>query len=277
MSQSFWLNLPRNLVEGFITDAIKYAIFALMVSRLWVFFNRTVPSRLRWKTSLDWRTIRKPKQSPIVILGVIASGKSHYKNVLTDMGQVRATAALAPSLNNAHRAGLAKSSVIFSSSNLLASLKTRDLISLGGAKNNAVSEEILFDINAKLGKRYGLKNIPSVKYPGQTVDVPVWNGRKMFSDENDRIAYGMIIRTYNHAYPDQTMTILAGAGTHGTEAAAIALSNDKELVRMIRKAKNSEEFLVLVKATTQPTSDGGEEIISTEIAAFSTFADLSAN
>jgi hypothetical protein len=84
----------------------------------------------------------------------------------------------------------------------------------------------------------------------------------------------MIIRTSLPSNPSQTVTILAGAGTHGSEAAAWVLANDKELVRRIRRAGSNSDFLALVRAKTSPTPDGGEEIDSSELIEFATFKDL---
>jgi hypothetical protein len=71
------------------------------------------------------------------------------------------------------------------------------------------------------------------------------------------------------------VTILAGAGTHGSEAAAWVLANDKALVKKIRWAGKNPEFLALVRADTISTPDGGEEIVRAELVEFATFKQLS--
>lgn len=270
----FWVELPATLAQSLISDWIKGGITLFVISRVLVFFLRTLPSRLRWRTGMDWKSVFQPKPGPFVVLAVIRGETSHYKNVFTDMGQVRSTAFLAPSINKAYRGGFRSASVVFSSKHLLASLKDRDIIAVGGQKNNTVSAELLKTLNKQLGSKYGMKNVPSEKHKGQTVDVPAWAGELYFSDEDKQLAYGMIIRTSMPGNPSQTVTILAGAGTHGSEAAAWVLANDKALVRKIRAAGKSSDFVALVQAKTISTPDGGEEILNAELVEFATFDEL---
>jgi hypothetical protein len=271
----FWFGLPTTLAQSLISDWIRGGITLFVVSRVLVFVFRTLPSRLRWRTGLDWRSVFQPKPGPFIVLGIIKGETSHYKNLFTDMGQVRSTSFLAPSLNKAYRGGFKSASVIFSSDHLLSTLKERDIIAIGGQKNNTVSAELLDSINKRLGSKYGMKNFPSKMYKGQTVDVPVWAGKQMFSDEVEGVAYGMIIRSTGPGNETQTVTILAGAGTHGSEAAAWVLANDKALVKKIRWAGKNPEFLALVRADTISTPDGGEEIVRAELVEFATFKQLS--
>ena len=270
----FWSTLPTVLVNGLVTDLIKLGFTTLIVSRVLVFIFRTMPSRLRWQTGLEWKTVFQPKPSPYIVLATLSGESSHYRNVFTDMGQVRATAILAPSLNKAYRRGFKEVTVVFSAANLLSTLKLRDVVAIGGAKNNAVSEEVLEVINARLGAGFGMKNIPSERYKDQTVDVPFWQGEPKFSEEDQNFAYGMIIRTHVPGNSEQTLTVLSGAGTHGSEAAAWVLANDKSLVRKIREAGRSKEFVALVKAQTRKTPDGGAEVVHSELEAFLTFEEV---
>jgi hypothetical protein len=155
---------------------------------------------------------------------LVSKGEAQYVRPSTGVGQVRALAAIAPSLRTAYRE-VDFGKVLMSSERIGRDLRS-DLITLGGAKNNLVTREIM---NA-LSTRYVLP----VPTPQEGLSwITREGGRpKLYEAEggpedgdlsrDDRIVrdYGVIVKAPNPWNPKASVIVLYGASTHGTAAAA---------------------------------------------------------
>jgi hypothetical protein len=210
--------------------------------RLWYFWW---PSKTIWGQHFRLTDILLGRgiEAPVVVLasrpGVKIKG---YEYLATDIGQVRSVANLSPSLEGAFSLKGKKLSVVFSGHHG-DSTSAKEVITVGGRKFNEVSKSFLWRNRKTLNQGFTLDNVPSVDAVDGTVDVPLWDGKHYFSGQ--KFAFGMIIRLKNDTTGKFT-TLVAGAGTYGTEAASDVLANSKEMRRWLRWRCWNNEFVALV-------------------------------
>jgi hypothetical protein len=174
----------------------------------------------------------------------VEKGMTGYVRPSTGIGQVRALAALAPSLRKAYR-NVDLGRVILSSQGINRDLLS-DLITLGGAKNNLPTREIMNALSA----RYILP-VPSpeegLTWIAQGEEPKLYEAEGGPDDgdptRDDRIErdYGVIVKAPNPWNPEATVIVIYGASTHGTAAAASYFVDQVSLVR-------PKHFTALVQA-----------------------------
>jgi hypothetical protein len=152
-----------------------------------------------------------------VIVCVSESGAAQtgrYRRPATGIGQVRALAVVAPSLQRAYRK-LDLSNVRLSTDQL-ADNREIDLISLGGGKNNEVTKDILECLSAKIGLPAGSQ--------GSAITWAAADGLIAYEAETEdgavKTDYGLIVRAGSPFRSGRSVVVLAGASTFGTTAAA---------------------------------------------------------
>jgi hypothetical protein len=121
---------------------------------------------------------------------------------------------VAPSLQRAYRK-LDLSNVRLSTDQL-ADNREIDLISLGGAKNNEVTKDILECLREKIGLPGGSQ--------GSTITWSGQDGLIAYEAETEdgavKTDYGLIVRARSPFRSGRSVVVLAGASTFGTTAAA---------------------------------------------------------
>lgn len=187
-------DLGINLLAG-----VLLAAAAVVFSRLGFILSR----RRLWRLSDPERVAVCVSESVVVQTG-------KYRRPATGIGQLRALAVIAPSLQRAYRK-LDLSDVRLSTDPLFEHLEV-DLISLGGSKNNQVTRDIL----SCLQKQDGLP----ITSDGSTIGC----GGQIFEAEIDDdgvvMDYGFVVRARNPFNSHRRVVVIAGASTYGTAAAA---------------------------------------------------------
>jgi hypothetical protein len=154
----------------------------------------------------------------------VSKGKANYVRSSTGVGQARALAVIAPSLRTAYRE--VDFGKVLMSGEGIGRDRRSDLITLGGAKNNLVTREIMNALSA----RYILP-VPSpqeglswINEEGGRPKLYEADGGPTDGDlsRDDRIErdYGVIVKAPNPWNPKAAVIVLYGASTHGTAAAA---------------------------------------------------------
>lgn len=234
-------------VLGLVKDLLKFLTFGVLLAWIiqWIFSY--LPSRVRWGLKFNWKNLRGNSSLPVIVLASVSGANQvDYKNLHTDIGQVRSAAAITPSILKAYRVSAQSASVVFSEDPSVAALvQGRDIVTVGGAKNNEISLKLI----SALPANFTVATVDSEVNLGQKVDVPIWDGEPKFS--SDKLVYGFIARFRNPLDSERFVTLIAGAGAYGTEAAALALANDKDLLKWLRKLKGPSSFVALVSAGLQ--------------------------
>ncbi len=205
-----WLEgVPANVIANMIALAVGFA-----GSRLWA----KAAYRRMW-------SLHDPSKLVIFVAAdaheEIHKGSARYVRPATGVGQVRALALIAPSLRTAYRR-VDLSKILMSDEGMRSELRS-DLITLGGAKNNRVTEMIM----NKLSTLYELPP-PS---PGEELSwidregarptsYEATGGTHLTSDDQVERDYGVMVKAPNPWNPKSTVIVLFGASTHGTAAAA---------------------------------------------------------
>lgn len=158
----------------------------------------------------------------------LSEDEVRYVRSATGIGQVRALAALAPSLRAAYRR--LDLGVVRMAGEGVAGDQQCDLISLGGAKN---SQKATGAILRELSDRYVLAS-PSRddwltwvaddgserRYHAQGATTERYADGSLIREDEIRCDYGLVVKAPNPWNPRATVIVLAGASTHGTAAAA---------------------------------------------------------
>lgn len=163
---------------------------------------------------------------------VVATSGVVGGRAMTGVGQVRAIAIVAPTIQQAYGAHSAPDDVRMSSEcQLQDACFEHDLVTVGGPKTNQVTRAVLERLTLPDGCRL-------VSEEG--VDRIYWDGadgraRLPNTSDERRYALGLVIRCENPIRERGVVTVLAGAagsasGTYGTEAAASALVLDADLL-----------------------------------------------
>jgi hypothetical protein len=196
------------LVQTF--DFLVGPVFSGIGGVIAALVGRRLPHRWLWRLS----------DPSSVVYCISTSGHfdtGTYLRPMTGIGQVRAFSMISPSIKTAYR--LAKTSSIVLSEDITPTHLTGDVITLGGAKNNAITKEILEKLYPKTRFRY-VKDLSTMEFEGREYEAPVEPddsspGRKQLKKD-----YAVVINAASPFAEDRRVVVLAGAHTYGTEGAA---------------------------------------------------------
>ncbi|QMU69079.1 hypothetical protein [Streptacidiphilus sp. P02-A3a] len=164
--------------------------------------TRRLPARRIWR--FDEGT------DAVVVVATLVKADTNQNRLATGLGQVRGVSLIAPSLMRAYRSANVENirlSALVGGSDL-----ERNLVVLGGTKNNAVTERILSGLGGQLPF--------TLTRSGEVIN---WQGDIRESDfQNGKVVrdYGVIVRSVNPMAPGKRIVLLAGLRTYGTVAAA---------------------------------------------------------
>lgn len=225
------------MMNSFLYDIFVNVFSSIIVipSIFFLFFFtiRALRSRRIWTIRPTIRQLYSSSQNILsIVISTSAIVETGYgSRPMTGIGQVRALAALAPSLHAAYRRTIDHSHVFMSKDcDLTHSDHHGDLITLGGPKTNEVALALLNLIELPPG--YGVETRSDATHSeNRRSDVIVWNGVDQLQSNNlDRkLVHGLIIRCQNPLGKDGTLTMFIGSGTYGTEASALAIVQSREL------------------------------------------------
>lgn len=191
----------RELFGILATVQSIFVVFATVFGTLW--------SR-RWLNKWLWKF--RSKSVPVICLassGNINTGR--YTRPMTGIGQVQALAQIIPSIQDGY--GKHKAPLIFLSTEITPEMLKRDLILIGGAKNNSWTKDVLRDLFDSIEFEF-IGDLNTVKY----------RGKEYHSDSDDGMIqkdWAFVISVPNPYSQGKTrLTILAGLHTTGTHAAA---------------------------------------------------------
>lgn len=232
-----WVNaVPASLVAN-----VGALLLGAAVVRLYAF----VSNRRLWSLNDENKVVVYVAESArtdvtkLAPSGVQPSGGApiqvRYVRSATGVGQVRALAALAPSLRGAYRnLDLAK---VRMAGEALGGDQRCDLISLGGVKNNRITATLVegldrdFELQALSGMdwvswRDRLGNERSYTAHGRSTLVEQADGTVVEQRDITR-DFGIMIKAPNPFDAKSTVIVFAGASTYGTTAAASYFVNQR--------------------------------------------------
>jgi len=249
-----WADLGWALV----TDAISTLVVLPAVTLLVLFVLRVGPSRRIWGVRSSVLLPVGERTAPTVVIstGSFQENPNYPKGrPQTGTGQVFAIAAISPSIVDAYRTVIKHDRLRMSEDCDLADpMFHGDLIAIGGPKTNEVTRVLLEKIVLPDG--YGFE---TVTLDGNPADRMMWNGAPVTPCPGE--ALGLVIRCANPLGRAGVLTVLAGVGTFGTEAAAVALAGLSDL-RPMRAALSHQRagFIALVGAKTEEHSSGISQV-----------------
>lgn len=247
-----WADLGWALV----TDAISTLVALPAVTLLVLFVLRVGPSLRIWGVRSSVLLPLGARIAPTVVISTSSFQENpNYPKgrPQTGIGQVRAIAAISPSIAAAYRTVIEHHRLRMSQDCDLADpMYHGDLITIGGPKTNEVTRVLLE--KTVLPDGYGFET--ATLENGTTVDRITWAGAPV--TPGPREALGLVIRCANPLGRAGVLTVLAGAGTFGTEAAAVALTRLPALRPTVRAAlrRRRTGFIALVCAETTERSSG---------------------
>jgi S-layer like family, C-terminal region len=261
-------DIPLNLLAG-----------ALWATPVW-FILRHVPSRRLWNTAdYSAQPWRKPP-APYILLSANKSDPdaNGFHVSRTGLGQVQALSVIAPSLASAYKDSISHGAVQFASNLDTNStiLRGSDLLLIGGPKTNPLTKAVLdlaklpvkFETVAKDGAHGGSVDVISYKNPA--------TGKMQKLVTNGDEAYALIAQFENPFSHDSsnTITLLAGSSTYGTELAALAFAAKGNLRKMVPLFKKRKGFVAIAQGDLAGRSDsdrwvGSQKIIFIEHFEFS--------
>lgn len=188
-------------MTDFIVQGILPSVVVGLITYAWTFVARKTPERLRWRLADAER----------VLIFVSQSAETHtgqYVRPATGIGQAKALGIIAPSLSRAYR-GIDLQDTRFPYERSGRDLE-RDLIVLGGPKNNEVTAMLLEAYSSELavGQCDDTIKVGTASFTGEVVAGTVVKD------------YGLIVSGPNPYSRDHRATILSGSHTYGTVAAA---------------------------------------------------------
>lgn len=196
-----WNELKIELIAELIAFILGIAV-AWGYSRV----AKMLPAKMLWR-------LYDPKRAVICVATSARIHTGKYLRPSTGIGQVRALAIIASSLDAAYKKVNTKN-IILSDEPLRTKLEN-DLILLGGPKNNAVTKDFLerFKKNCEISQDETGICLKLERTPLNYIPVSV-------SDQIVR-DYGLIVRTRNIFSNGKTVCLFSGGHTYGVVAAAI--------------------------------------------------------
>ena len=193
-------------ILGSLTLDIAAGLLLIAMTAVGTRLVQLLPSRRLWRLS-------RPPQLVICAANSANTETGKYLRPATGLGQLRALATIAPSLSRAY-GSLERASIVLDQA-LGGAFHEADIISLGGAKNNAVTTDILESLRRN-GVPVPVSEPSSLSWPA--LSSPLYEAETR--DGTVVKDYGMIVRARSPYQPRRTVVVLAGASTFGTAAAA---------------------------------------------------------
>lgn len=214
-----------NVFSSIIVIPLIFFLFFLTI--------RALKSRRIWniRPTIGQLFAPAPRPLSIVISTSSIQNTGFGSRPQTGIGQVRALAALAPSLHAAYRRTIDHSHVFMSRNcNISRSDHHGDILTLGGPKTNEIARDLLKSIQFPVGFGIHVRIEPTASGAKES-DVIVWNNKEMLQSNNleQKLVHGLIVRGRNPWGKDGTLTMFIGSGTYGTEASALAIVQSSEL------------------------------------------------
>ncbi|MET9544553.1 hypothetical protein ABZY36_04440 [Streptomyces sp. NPDC006627] len=192
----------------FLSSAVRDQLISVLVGGA---VTATV-AYLRWQTTLRLPARRTWRYDGGDQLAVVVAASAHvdtgtYQRPHTGIGQVRAMSLLVPQLVRAYR------NVDLEQVRLSSQVRGRDLeadlLTLGGPKNNSVTEQLLARIQ---GLPFTVTGT-AIDWGGTVYDGQAREGRVVLD-------FGYVVRAPNPFCPERRIVVIAGSHTFGTVAAA---------------------------------------------------------
>lgn len=217
-----WVDLGKSL----LIDLVSTLIILPVVTGAALYVLRLLPNRRIWAVRrVPWRL--DAASFPTIVVSTSSFQETpRYRRPQTGIGQVRAIAAIAPSLSRAYGTGLDNYRLRMSfDCDLADPLYHGDLVTIGGPKTNEVTRLVLERIAAVLPEGFSFE---TARDGDGTSDRIVWEGATVDGATPGEV-HGVVIRCANPLGRRGILTVLAGMGTFGTEAAAVAITTDPRL------------------------------------------------
>lgn len=209
-----------------LSGSLIWFILGIIALRSIQFFRNNLPIKNLWRI----------KNSNELVIYAAASTKSNtgvYTRPSTGIGQVRALGHIVESLGKAYEIRIRNINL---STNQIQNLIEKDLILLGGPKNNSISKMLLEKIQKVQKINQTNKGIEWYQNGEMELFSPIVKQRKIKKD------YGLVIRMENpfDSHKKSYVSLFSGCHTYGTIAASKYFTDHyiKELGLFKKKWKN---------------------------------------
>lgn len=238
------------MLQALLYDLVSTLVVLPAVTALILFLAGSLPAKRIWDVRMPvWRTGALAMPAVVIATSEV-DRRDGYARPMTGAGQVRAIATISPSIHRAFGSHVGGDYLSMSQEvNVERSTMHGDLVCIGGPKTNEVTKEVLARIRPLLPAGTSLETVADVP-GGRPTDRIIWQGSEHAN--GDAVVYGLIIRCRNPlGHRGGVLTILAGTGTYGTEAAAEALVTAREVrgPRIVLPRGKRRAYVALVRAS----------------------------
>lgn len=229
------VNIANLAVDALVGIVVSVVLASVPLMRWWLLKRR---ARKLWPIQAS--------RVAVVLSTSAATDTGKYIRTASGIGQVRALAIIVPSIYRAWRGRLDVSHVLLSEN--VTTEWTRDLIVLGGPKNNQVTDQILKKFQRAASSHPGW---PVVTQVNSTI---FWSGIEYEAEvcQDGSIAedFGLILRWRNPFNERMSLVMLAGASTFGTIAASMWYCGENRPSEdtASKDLKDAPHFIALVRA-----------------------------
>ncbi|MHA3725098.1 hypothetical protein ACXR2T_14615 [Leucobacter sp. HY1910] len=222
------------VAQSLLVEIVSTAVAIPLITYFLLKFIESSKAARMWSVSSRVRQIFRGRTFPTIVMSTssVHELSNGYKRPQTGIGQVRALALFAGSLSLAYRENIDENRVMFSQGcRVTQSEMSEDLIVIGGPKTNSIGRELLDLLSDQLPEGFSFAPIELEGAPEPTYGIR-YKGETLQPANDDEVV-GIVLRIANPRAEDRLLTYVAGLGTYGTEAAARALVECRELHRAV--------------------------------------------
>lgn len=253
-----WSDLGWTLV----TDVLSALVVLPVLTYVVLLALRVRPSRRIWGVrSTPWTPGAKVPPTLVISTSSFQPNTQYPRGrPQTGIGQVRVIAEISPSVATAYGAGIERHRLRMSDDcDLSDPIYHQDLVLVGGPKTNEVTRAALAAV--PLPEGFGMTSVTTPE--GVVTDRIEWAGEPRIPAEGE--ALGLVVRCGN-PWGSGVLTVLAGVGTYGTEAAAVALVEEPVLRPTVRAALGRRRgFVALVRGETTQRRSGITRLVRLDV------------
>ena len=235
-------DLLHSIVENVLSNILWLPIGALL-AYTGFFIQVRLPNRKLWR-------LKDPSRLVVCAAASTATNTGAYRRPATGIGQLRALAVATHSLYRAYHKQVDIQNILLSNEQLHDHFE-RDMLLLGGPKNNRVAAKFLELLHDEQPARV-IDNLilwSTNRVGGQWVDQGAIEYEGHTLNRKVVLDYGLIVRAYNpFTTRNRTIVLFSGSHTYGTVAAAKFFTEEiqKHLRKLTRDRRKN--FVVLISS-----------------------------
>lgn len=276
VANNLFLHIPCLILNKMGDNLISFSAAFLLALPIWVWVVY-IPARRLWNTARFNQAPWRKANAPLIIMSAIktAPDSNGYTVSRTGLGQVQALSRITPSLSRAYSDPISHGALQFAPSVEVTSplLRDKDLVLIGGPKTNHITAAVLE--KAKLSVEFVTRQLTGEV--GGTVDIirffDAENGiqRELVTNGNEAFAF---LAQFSNPFSNDsknTITILAGSSTYGTELAALAFTDRKNLGKFSSIFRSRRGFVAVARGDLAGRNDTDRWVGSQKLIFIDTF------